>query len=429
MIGSLGVQGQQLVYSAQQAMQSGRLDEAARLWAQVLATAPEHSQALFHLGQHKLMQKDIASALSLLERAARADPNAPAIALNIAFAHRAAGNTAAELAALDRALAIDPYFLPALLSKGAALERGGLSKQAAQIYRNALSVAPADHLLSPELRTSLAHAGAAVAQNAEHLDRHLGAKLAALRARYADLSLDRFEECKEVILGRKKVYVQQPSMLHFPRLPAIQFYDRAEFAWLPLLEAATNDIRQEFLAIYGEDNRDFVPYVNHPEGAPTQQWTELNRSPRWSVYFLWKDGQKLNTACHRCPKTAAAAETVPMIDIPNFAPTVMFSTLAPHTRIPPHSSVTNVRLVVHLPLIVPNGCGFRVGNDVREWREGKAWVFDDTMEHEAWNDSDRLRVILMIDIWNPYLNKAERELVSALLNGLREYNQDDRGWH
>ena len=73
-------------------------------------------------------------------------------------------------------------------------------------------------------------------------------------------------------------------------------------------------------------------------------------------------------------------------------------------------------------MIVPPGCGFRVGNETREWKAGEAWVFDDTIEHEAWNESDQLRVILMIDVWNPHLSESERAMVSALLNGIRKYN-------
>jgi aspartyl/asparaginyl beta-hydroxylase (cupin superfamily) len=111
-----------------------------------------------------------------------------------------------------------------------------------------------------------------------------------------------------------------------------------------------------------------------------------------------------------------------MLELPGLGPTALFSLLAPHTRIPAHTGSTNVRLVLHLPLIVPPGCGFRVGNETREWEEGKAWVFDDTIEHEAWNGSDKLRVILIMDVWNPHLTLAERDLVSELLTGLREFN-------
>ena len=93
----------------------------------------------------------------------------------------------------------------------------------------------------------------------------------------------------------------------------------------------------------------------------------------------------------------------------------MFSLLAPHTRIPPHTGVANTRLVCHLPLIVPPGCGFRVGETIREWREGEAFVFDDTIEHEAWNDSDQLRVVLILDLWPPALSEAERVAVSAAI--------------
>jgi aspartyl/asparaginyl beta-hydroxylase (cupin superfamily) len=99
----------------------------------------------------------------------------------------------------------------------------------------------------------------------------------------------------------------------------------------------------------------------------------------------------------------------------------MFSLLKPGTRIPPHTGVTNVRLVTHLPLIVPEGCGFRVGNDTRQWVPGHAWVFDDTIEHEAWNDSDKLRVVLIFDIWHPHLTPPERALITALTEGVNAF--------
>jgi aspartyl/asparaginyl beta-hydroxylase (cupin superfamily) len=110
-----------------------------------------------------------------------------------------------------------------------------------------------------------------------------------------------------------------------------------------------------------------------------------------------------------------------MAQQPNFSPTAMFSCLEAQTTIPPHCGETNTRLIVHLPLVVPAGCGFRVGNETREWHEGKAFVFDDTLEHEARNDSDELRVVLIFDVWNPFLTTAERELVGGLVNAVRDY--------
>lgn len=110
-----------------------------------------------------------------------------------------------------------------------------------------------------------------------------------------------------------------------------------------------------------------------------------------------------------------------MANTANHSPNVVFPALEAHTAIPPHNGNTNARLIGHLPLILPPNCTFRVGNDTRECQFGKAWVFDDSVEHEARNDSDQLRVQLMLDVWNPYLAESKRDLVSGLLNGLCEY--------
>jgi aspartyl/asparaginyl beta-hydroxylase (cupin superfamily) len=95
------------------------------------------------------------------------------------------------------------------------------------------------------------------------------------------------------------------------------------------------------------------------------------------------------------------------------SPNAMFSLLAPNTAIPPHVGVNNARLVVHLPLIVPDGCWFRVGAETRHWRRGEILVFDDTIEHEAMNPSDELRVVLIFDTWQPDLEPIERQAIAA----------------
>ncbi|HLY07621.1 MAG TPA: aspartyl/asparaginyl beta-hydroxylase domain-containing protein [Rhizomicrobium sp.] len=404
-----------LAEQASALMRAGRADEAARMWEQVLAAAPAHPQALFHLGQHALLRRDHAKALSLLERAQAALPTEPAIPLNLAFVHRATGDGAGEMAALTAALSIDPYFYPALLAKGLLVERTGNRHQAARIFRDVLRIAPPPDQAPPELGEKLVHARLCVDDNAAALAAELEKRTAPVRAAHAGADLERYEECEAVQLGRKRIYTQAPSMLHFPRLPAIQFYPRALFPWLGGLEAAADTIRDELLVVLREDTAAMRPYVAHPAGAPVGEWAELNHSPRWSALFLWEHGTRLDAHCTRCPKTAALLDTIPMMDCPGYAPTVLFSILSPKTHIPPHSSVTNARLVVHLPLIAPENCRFRVGNETRDWKNGHAWVFDDTIEHEAWNDSDQLRVIMMIDIWNPFLTQAERDLVSVLL--------------
>ncbi len=204
-------------------------------------------------------------------------------------------------------------------------------------------------------------------------------------------------------------------------MPAEQFFDRRHFPWLGELEAATEMIRQELLVVLQDDLEEMQPYIQYPPGVPVNQWVELNHSPLWNSYFLWKDGVKDEAHCARCPNTAALLETLPLLRQPGFGPTAIFSVLAPRTHIPPHTGSTNTRSLVHLPLILPGPSRFRVGNETREWKMGEAWVFDDTIEHEAWNDADQTRVILILDLWNPYLSEAERELVSAMMSARKEF--------
>jgi aspartyl/asparaginyl beta-hydroxylase (cupin superfamily) len=111
------------------------------------------------------------------------------------------------------------------------------------------------------------------------------------------------------------------------------------------------------------------------------------------------------------------------------APNAMFSALAPRTRIPPHTGDTNARLVVHLPLVVPPGCRYRVGFEQREWTVGEVLVFDDSIEHEAHNDGDALRVVLIFDIWNPLLSAGERDVVRALTLARREFAFQGGSFH
>ena len=414
-----------LVDAARRAARAGRADEAARAWEQVRAAQPDHPEASFFFGQRALLQGDARGALPWLQRAALSAPKDALIPLSLANAHRILGDNEGEMAAFEAALKADPYCYPALLGKGALLEKTGFRRQAARAFGDALKIAPAEERLSADLRALVTRARASVAENTAALDAFLESKLGDLRKAHADARLDRFDECKDAMTGRKRIYVQQPVMLHYPRLPAIQFYDEAGFPWLRDLEAATDVIESELSALLTEGAQGIRPYMNHPDGVPLNDAAALNRSPDWSAYFLWDDGLRMDDHCKRCPKTTALVESLPLAKVPGFAPAVFFSILTARAHIPPHTGVTNTRLITHLGLIVPDGCVFRVGNDTREWRRGKAWIFDDTIEHEAKNNSDRLRALLIFDVWNPYLSEAERELVCALLAAQREYYGGD----
>jgi aspartyl/asparaginyl beta-hydroxylase (cupin superfamily) len=368
-----------------------------------------------------LQQGDPAKALRLLQVLQDVEPNNLDLMLNVALAHRVAGNLSTAVEVLDAVLAIDPYQFMALLSKAAILERLGQMALSAKTYEAALALAPPDDLTPPALQAPIAHGRQVLARRAKEFSDHLETRLAKARADLCAAQTARFDHCLDIFVGRKKVYVPQPLLMHFPGLPVIQFFDRHLFPWLPQLEAASDIIRAEMLALRAGESDPFAPYIAFPPGAPVNQWADLNHSRDWTSFWLWKDGVRQEGACALCPQTAKILEALPLAHQPDFAPTVVFSSLQAHTHIPPHTGSSNARLLVHLPLDLPGPARFRVGNDERSWQMGQAWVFDDTIEHEAWNDADAVRTILIFDVWNPYLTVEERELVSIMMAAKNEF--------
>lgn len=368
-----------------------------------------------------LRRGDAASAMAMLQKAEAQYPDHPSIKLNIAMVRRTQGDFPGAMQALDAVLAMDPYSFVALFSKGAVLEQMGRERQAAEIYRNALRIAPPQDQTPPALQEPIQRARILVAGQAEAMRDHLRSRLGPLLEAHGDQNLARFNESLEILAGTQRVFHAEPIQMTVPRLPAIPFFDREHFPWLPTLEAATETIRDELLALLDEGMPGFAPYIQYAPGTPENQFAELNHNSRWSSLWLWKDGLPQQEPMARCPETTAVLAELPLCDQPGFAPTALFSALAPHTRIPPHTGSTNSRLLVHLPLVLPGPAGFRVGNEVREWRLGEAWAFDDTIEHEAWNDADETRVILIFDVWNPLLSESERALLSALLIEHRDW--------
>jgi aspartate beta-hydroxylase len=387
--------------------------------AQMTTTRP--GTEIVREAQRLMAAGQVARAIQMLEEARHGSTD-PEIPLNIALARRMQGDFAGAIAAFDQVLALQPYHFLALLSKAGVLEKIGHHKEAARIYANALKIAPRDEVLLPSLKPPVEHARRVVAANNQALASHLRAAVDPLRRQFQGESLERVDESLEIFAGLKKAFVHEPLLFNFPRLPAIPFFDRALFPWFAQLEAATETIRNDAVTLIKQDWEKFHPYIQYPAGAPVNQWQALNHSPSWSTLHLWRDGKRNADICARCPATAAVLEKLPMAEQEGFAPTAMFSVLAPHTKIPPHTGSTNTRLVVHLPLILPPNCGFRVGNDVREWKMSEAWAFDDTIEHEAWNDSDQPRTILIFDVWNPLLSEAERRMVTAMMAAHKSYN-------
>lgn len=361
-----------------------------------------------------MQRGDAQGALSYVGQAEALAPYDPHVKMQKAMIHRASGAMHASLAALDEALALDPYNFLALLSKGALVERLSGERVAARVYENAIKLAPAEANLPPNLKSPLARARHVVEKTRSALVSYLTEQVGLL-GEGSELAQGRLAEAIGVYAGVRKVYNNEPLLLHYPRLPAIPFYPRELFPWLPELEAATPVVQAELAALLEARMDEFAPYMQIAADKPVNQWGELNHSKRWSSLFLWKDGVRQDAVCAACPQTAALLDRLPMANQPGFAPTAMFSALEAHTHIPPHTGSTNVRLLCHLPLVLPGLARFRVGGETREWKMGQAWVFDDTIEHEAWNDAGALRVILIFDVWNPFLEPAERERINAMM--------------
>lgn len=365
---------------------------------------------------------DFATAQVMLRQALASNGDDIALWLNLAGCLRVQGDIAGAMTAVEQALRVSPRSFMALLMKGSLLERQGQVRQAARIYRPAIGLAPPESQLDAATVQALRHARQVSDRYAEELAEFIGHRIGPAREKGSSAEAVRINAFIDLATGRKRNFRQEPTDFFYPGLPALEFHEHEDFPWLRGLEAATAAIREELLQILRDDFRDFVPYVAYPDGVPIDQWAELNHSRRWGALHLLLYGERVEQNCSRCPRTMEVLAQLPQPQVPQRSPAAMFSALQPKTRIPPHTGVANTRLVVHLPLIVPEGCGFRVGNQTRPWREGQAWVFDDTIEHEAWNDSAQPRIIMICDIWNPRLSPAERELISSAITAIDAFN-------
>src|SRR6185503_9043625 len=234
-----------LMEAAEQARQTGNEQEADRLVAQARNVAPDHPGVLNVAGLRALGGGDAAGARRLFEQAVSREPASPMLWLHLALAIRDLGDQQSERDALEKALQIDPRYFPALLHKARLFERQGKTKLAAQMYYAFVCCLPAGVAQPPGVGEAVQHANAVIQQNDAALESFLRPRLEEARARHAGARLDRFDACLDTLVGRRRLFMPQPTFLQFPRLPAIEFLDRETFPWLSAFEAATADIREE----------------------------------------------------------------------------------------------------------------------------------------------------------------------------------------
>lgn len=343
---------------------------------------------------------------------------APPMCLMLARACRLGGDSDAEAAAIDRALAGDPDNLQALLMRGECSARAGDPRAATSYFHRALAVAQKTGV-PPAVTADMDRAQAYLRSRSEDYKRSISEAVAGVDGGAGSAGL-RLRHSVEILRGEREIYPQQPSVFYYPYLAQRQFFEREEFDWVEEFEAATPDIEDELLDLIGSD-AEFQPYVQAEKDRPPRDFHGLLNNPSWTALYFWKDGAIVEENARRCPKTMAALEKVPLSRIGSRTPSVHFSRLLPGAHIPPHSGMLNSRLICHLPLIIPPGCWLRVGNETRKWEEGKLLIFDDSIEHEAKNPSDEVRIILLFDIWRPELTEPEKQGISAMFDAIDQY--------
>jgi len=355
---------------------------------------------------------DLREAERCLKEAVR-EQNDPTLFLKLAGLQRAVGEPQSALGNVERALALQPRELTALLMRASLLESMNLP-EAAQAWSNALASRPEGEL-PPHLHKIVAEAERKVEAWTAGRESKIATAMTDAEGRADPEERRRLERFRSNTLRRTKHYHSEPTDFHFPGLREVEFHPRKDFPWLADLEAATETLVAELKAVMAAERAELVPYVQYDDHVPLDQWKELNQSLDWTAIHLLNRGTAVEVNVRHCPETMALLSRLPQPAIPGASPNAMFSLLKPHTQIPPHVGVNNARLVCHLPLIVPEGCWFRVGAETRPWKVGEAFVFDDTIEHEAMNPTDELRVVFIFDVWHPDLTGVERDGVAALI--------------
>jgi aspartate beta-hydroxylase len=414
---------------AQLLLREGRIAEAERAFAAILAQEPDHVQALNVMALVALRSADLGSALALIERARRADALNPLTLHNQGRILDAAERYDEAAAAQRAALQAAPNFHAARLYLGRVLERSGEPHRAIVAYARALQDAQAEGRWLNEASTPagfrplVEHAVLQVKQGRRAAIAEL---LEPLIRTYGRDSMHRVDRSLRVYFNEEAAALpqsgQRPSFFHFPDIPASPYLAREQFPWIDSFEAQTIDIRRELSSLLpGSDGRERVfgsaaLEANHLRG--------LKQPPTWNGYYFYRHGERRNDNCDRCSRTAAALDSLPLCRIREHGPEVLFSVFTPGTHLLPHRGVTNIRVVAHLPLVVPENCQLVVGGEPHCWQEGRVVVFDDTYEHEAWNRSGKTRVVLIFDLWSPYLSEAERAALAIVIEEIGDFRRD-----
>jgi aspartate beta-hydroxylase len=384
-----------------------------------LETHPDDVAALNLAAVAALRREDARCACGLLERAARLAPANADTHHHLGRAREALGDVAGALAADEAATRLAPERPLLRLHYAFGLERQGDHGRSLLHFARAIKEAQArgqwcDAAGTPAaLRPHVEHAVLTVRRGQRALFNQL---LEPLVKRYGRASLGRVVAATRIYVGEQQpAYTdsrRRPTFFYIPDLPPSAYFDRRLFAWIPEYEQHYEEIKRELQILLPSKQAE---RVFDSEALENENLRGHLTAPSWTGYYFYRHGEQREDNCAACPATAAALDTIALIRIREHGPEVLHSVFTPGTHLLPHRGVTNARAVSHLPLIVPSDCALRVGGEERQWREGQTLVFDDTYEHEAWNRSQQVRVVLIADVWNPYLTEVERAAIENVI--------------
>lgn len=315
-----------------------------------------------------------------------------------------------------------------LLQAAQAFDRDGRPVQALQARFRAVTTAQrAGHWVDQQ--TTPAEHLAAVVHAVEQVRTRRAeiyhGSYADLRDLHGPAALERVDRALSAYLkagrGQPADARQRPRFFYLPDLPSEPYLDPQRQPWAAALCAAFPSIREEALRVLTEDSL-LEDFVRPRQGDRIENYLG-GRDPAWEAFFFYRHGTRYDANHDRCPLTSRALESIELCRIGGHAPEICFSVLRPGTHIKPHYGVTNVRLVMHLPLVVPRDCALHLpGAGEHAWKEGELVMFDDTYQHESWNRSDTVRIILLMDCWHPDLGAVERQAIRQLIETIAAFN-------
>ena len=337
----------------------------------------------------------------------------------IALASRNIGDYEAAHDAADRAIGRDANNARAYIVKGDAFFAQNNPRAAAAFYQRALAINPLHPEMVQEIRVEFLRAQSRLQELQTAFSEHMTREVQPLLDD-TDHCTPRMQAAVDLLLGKRRLYYPEPRHIMVPDLPIHEFYPRDHFPWLEELESKTSVIIEELNALISHGTS-FDPYLTKSNERPVFDTHGMAGNDDWGAFYLWKNGEAIPENQALCPETTKAMSALPLVFSGERCPNILFSRLKPGATIPPHNGMINSRLIGHLPLIIPDDCGFRVGNQTRPWVLGEAFLFDDTIEHEAWNHSAEDRFVLIFEVWKPELNEAEQALISRMLTAVDSY--------